>query len=301
MAMYNPQAEAELVQAVAQTIGPIAHTEKQHNAEQMQKMILDYAGRAAKRKTSSKPWQEVASDFTYSFFESIWKVFGDSPWLEKVDFTWMVGAAFKLHFARPEIASISDQEFYQVFSKETALGLDCSRYYSWSAVVLKKVVNGKATQKKVRDVVDNSREALLKQTFETAEEFVKTWIQDSVKALGQDAPNVLPKSTALKLFESYAKEGGGIPLWLMQEATDSVLSEIKTTISTVYSGFPDEGANAWGKGGSNMGAGGSGAWGKGGSNAWGAFGADSFGDQWGAGDNWGAFGGGKGMWGFSPY
>merc|ERR1719324_1485475 len=157
------------MQAVEATIRPIAHLEKQYSAEQMQKMVLDYAGRAAKRKASSKAWQEVASDFTYSFFESLWKVFGESPWLEQVDFTWIVGTAFRAYLAKPEIANVTDDEFNKVFWKETAMGLDCSRYYSWSAYVLKKTITGKASQKKVRDAVDNCREELLKQSFDTPE------------------------------------------------------------------------------------------------------------------------------------
>merc|ERR1719247_3165988 len=138
-------------------------------------MILDYAGRAAKRKASSKPWKEVASDFTYSFFESLWKVFGESSWLDQVDFTWVVASAFRAYLNSPALASVSEDEFNEKFGRETALGLDCSRYYSWSAFVLKKTITGKASQKKVRDAVDNCREELLKQSFETPEQFVEAW------------------------------------------------------------------------------------------------------------------------------
>jgi hypothetical protein len=285
MAAYDPQAEAMLQQAVVQTIAPIAHMSKQYSAEQIQKMILDYAGRAAKRKASGKAWREVASDFTYSFFESLWKVFGESEWLDQVDFTWIVGAAFRAYLPRPEMASVSDQEFNEFFARETALGLDCSRYYSWSAYVLKKIISGKASQKKVRDAVDNCREELLKQNLETAEQFVTAWIEGSIGALGKDVEYNLPQSTAVHLFECYVREGGGIPLWLMNAATDSVIQQVGTTISTVYSSIP--GASGEGTG-------------KGSSKSYGAAAVDPFmGQQWG-----GLFAGGKGyasLLGYSPY
>jgi hypothetical protein len=296
MAGYDPAAETVLHQAVAETIAPIAHMEKQYSGEQMQKMIVDYAGRAAKRKASgAKSWQEVASDFTYSFFESLWKVFGDSPWLDQVDFTWVVASAFRAYLSRPDFLAASEEEVYQIFGKETPLGLDCSRYYSWSAYALKKVVNGKATQKKVRDAVDTHRETLLKENIETAEEFVQSWIQGSIAALGSDVGNLLPKSTAVRLFETYVKEGGGVPLWLMNAATDSVLSEVRNTIDTVYSSIPEDTGSIGAKGG----FGGMGGFGKGSSDAWGSFGAAAFGAQWGG--KWDGLAGGKGPWGFAPY
>jgi len=288
---HNPQAEMMLHEAIKQTIGPVAHMDKQYSGDQIQKMVLDYAGRAAKRKASVKAWQEVASDFTYSFFESLWKVFGESQWLDQVDFTWVVGAAFRAFLNRPEIATISDEDFNAVFFKETAMGLDCSRYYSWGAYVLKKIITGKASQKKVRDALDNSREELLKQNMETADAFVTAWITGTVTALGKDIGNVLPKSTAINLFESFVKEGGGIPLWLMNAPNTSpecksVLNEVQTTLTTLYASIP--GADDGGMGG----------WGKASSKGCGAFGGGAAQAQW------GAFAGGKGVggpWGYSPY
>lgn len=238
MEFADTQAEAMLREAVMQTIAPIIPMEREYSGEQMQKMILDYCHRAAKRKASNKPWQEVACDFAYSFFESLFKVFGESTWLDQVDFSFVVGAAFRTYLSRPELAFVSDEEFNQVFVKETAMGLDCSRYYSWSAYILKRVVTGKVSQKKVRDAVDNCREELLKQGIETAEQFVTAWIQGSISALGGDVPNVLPQPLAQRLFEAYVKEGGGIPLWLMNAPTDSVLNEVRSTVTIVYSGIP---------------------------------------------------------------
>merc|ERR1719498_1122853 len=110
MVAWNPQAEMMLQQAVADTINPVAAMEKQYSGPQMVKMIVDYAGRAAKRKQSMKAWQEVASDFTYSFFESLWKVFGDSPWLDQVDFTYVVKTAFRYHLLTPEAAAVPEEE-----------------------------------------------------------------------------------------------------------------------------------------------------------------------------------------------
>lgn len=295
---HNPQFDMILIEAVKQTIGPIAHMDKQYSGEQIQKMVLDYAGRAAKRKASVKAWTEVASDFTYSFFESLWKVFGESAWLDQVDFTWVVATAFRNFLSRPEIMTIPDEEFNQVFMKETALGLDCSRYYSWAAYVLKKIITGKASQKKVRDAVDNSREELLKQSIDTADAFVTAWITGTVKALGKDIGNVLPKATALNLFQSLVKEGGGIPLWLMNAANTSpecksVLNEVETTINTLYADIPEDN---WGGGGGG---------GKGAAKGFGGFGAAQ--PQWGAMPQFGGCAGGAwpgmgmGMMGYSPY
>eukprot|EP00747_Dinoflagellata_sp_TGD_P207205 gnl/TRDRNA2_/TRDRNA2_80795_c0_seq1.p1 gnl/TRDRNA2_/TRDRNA2_80795_c0~~gnl/TRDRNA2_/TRDRNA2_80795_c0_seq1.p1 ORF type:complete len:334 (+),score=72.27 gnl/TRDRNA2_/TRDRNA2_80795_c0_seq1:56-1057(+) len=332
MAGYDEDAAAMLQQTVADTIGPVAYMETQYSAEQIQKMIVDYAGRAAKRKAAKKPWQELASDFTYSFFESVWKVFGESQWVDQVDFTWIVAAAFKAYLATPDMAYVSEEEFDQVFVKETAKGLDCSRYYSWSAYVLKKVISGKAAQKKVRNAVDNCREELLKQDIDTAEEFATAWIEGSLEALGKEVASVLPQSAALHLFESYVQEGGGIPLWLMKAATDTVMVCVRTAISTIYSSIPEAtddcldtgeyGSAAAGSqreafGKANAAAQrGATAGGKGAGSPWGKAGA---GAQWGvssggkgAGYSWANYGkagaraqsgkpaGGKGK-GFSPY
>merc|ERR1712151_544268 len=108
----------------------------------------------------------------------------------------MVSVAFRTYLAKPDMASATEEEINQVFINETAMGLDCSRYYSWSAYVLKKIVPGKASQKKVRDAVDNCREELLKQNIQTAEQFATTWVLGSIEALGNDAANLLSKSTA---------------------------------------------------------------------------------------------------------
>jgi len=267
---FDPQAEAMLQQAVAECIRPIAHMEKQYSGEQMQKMILDYAGRAAKRKKSSKAWTEVASDFTYSFFESLWKVFGESAWLDQVDLTWVVVLGFRTHLSSPAIANVSEEEFNQEFAKLTPLGLDCSRYYSWSAFVLKKIVTGKASQKTVRNAADNCREELLKQTIGTAEEFAAAWIKGVVESLGKDVGHVLPQHMATQLFESYVKEGGGIPLWLMNAPTPEVMNTVQTTIQELYANIPggaDTGKSMGGKG-----MGGKGMGGKGMADPWGAYG-----------------------------
>lgn len=211
------------------------------------------------------------------------KVFGDSKWLDQVDFTWMVSVAFRTYLAKPDMASATEEEINQVFIKETQLGLDCSRYYSWSAYVLKKIITGKATQKKVRDAVDNCREDLLKQNIETAEQFIQAWIQGATGALGRELSHVLPKSTALRLFDCYVKEGGGVPLWLLNEptpgtATESVINTIQTTVDALYINTPDEGI------------------GKGSSPSFGSFGG-SLGVS-AAGSQWGPIMGGKGFGGF---
>lgn len=249
MAM-NVQAEAFLHQAVLETITPIVHMEKNFNATQIQRMIVDYVGRTAKRVvgTGAKPWRKVAEDFAYKFFESFWKAFGESDWLDQVDFTWIVAAGLRLHIPPPVLASIPDEEFNSVVGQYTALGFDSSRYYSWGAHALKTVIQGKGTQKKVRDAIDNCREDLLKQDFETAENFIAAWVKGTVEKLGGDPTHFLPQATAFKLFNEMVKSGGGVPLWLMQAAggmTESIQNEIENSVALAYSGFA----------GSSMGAG----------------------------------------------
>lgn len=311
-ASANPQAEAQLAQVMAQTIGPIAHLEKNFDSGKMQSMMLDYVNRASKRvAANNRPFKEVAEDFGYKFFESFWKAYGESPWLEQVDFSGIVGAGMRLHFPQ-SCQNVAPDDFNNGIIVATNLGFDSSRYYSWANVVLKQVVSGKATQKKVRDAVDNTREELLKQTFETAESFLQAWIKESVKRLGNDVVNVMDKRTCVQLFTEMIKEGGGIPLWLTKAAgglTQGIYDEVRSSVEVEYAGKEKAAAAAWSGGGGGKGGGGS--WGGGGGGAaafnpmmaamagWGGF--DPF-AAWGpaAGGAWGGGGGGGGK-GYSPY
>merc|ERR1712060_125325 len=138
---------------------------------------------------------------------------------------------------------------------QTRLGYDCSRYYSWGAFVLKSVVSGTKTQKKVRNAMDDAREELLKVSIDSAESFVGAWISGTMGKLGTDFAYSLPSPTALQLFTEMHATGGGIPLWLQQASSaESIKSAIQAGISAAYSGSPGAAIGGIGGGVGGLGA-----------------------------------------------
>jgi len=228
-------------QCVAETIRPIAHLEKQYPGPQVEKMVLDYLNRSAKKHAEGRAtWDKKIDEFAYKFFESLWKPFGESSWLEQVDFSWIISTGVRAYLPPSDLANVTEEEFNQVVGKATLLGFDSCRYYNWGSYAMKKIVSGKKTQSKVRDSIDSAREDLLKQNIQTPEEFVSSWVKATLGKLGGEASQVLPAPTAVQLFNEMITSGGGLPLWLAQPGggpgglTATVGQEICNAVAETY-------------------------------------------------------------------
>merc|ERR1719382_430542 len=112
---------------------------------------------------------------------------GDRTWLEDVDLTLCVGVAIHAYCDPSVMAQVpSEEEYMKCVSESAAKALDCSRYYVWGPYVMKKVISGKVTQRKVGEALDEAREEVLKQGHPTMEGFIGNWIQLTIKKLSKD-------------------------------------------------------------------------------------------------------------------
>merc|ERR1712187_392863 len=137
-----------------------------------------------------------------------------------------------------------EDEFMQVVASATESGFDSARYYSWSWPVVKSVVTGLKTQKRVRDAVDTSREEVKQQVPANAEEFVDAWVSITVGKLAQASDgyptNLLSQADAERLFQKMIQDGGGIPPVLEQAAggkTDMMFQRMSNAILSAYANF----------------------------------------------------------------
>jgi len=226
--------------------------EREWDADKLQKKIAEYLKKAAKGVPSRGAWQEIASEFGMKFFEAFWRALGEREWLDQVDFTYIVGLGFKAYCDVPSLMNVSEEEYMTHIALATEAGFDASRYYSWSWQVLKNIVPGKKTQSTVRNAVDEAREKVRQVWPETPPLFCDAWVAATLEELakcGSPMDNLDP-NIAVQLFSAMIKDGGGIPLALMQTSEAPTPEEIQNSVSQAYAAYGFGGAmgGAFGKG-----------------------------------------------------
>lgn len=242
---WNEQAETQLYECMNASLGQIMSYESQWDLDTLQKKISKYLRQGAKVTSSKMSWQQVATDFSQKFFESVWSAIGEREWLDYVDWTFIVGLGIKAYCEVPDLTGVSDEEYMQQISQVTEATFDGCRYYSWSVQVLKDVVSGKTTQKRVREAIDKAREAVRSQCQQSPQDFVSAWIHTTVAELKKaggprSCPTEdLPAATAVQLFSAMCEKGGGIPLALLVTpgGLDAVWGEIQNSVGQAYAEY----------------------------------------------------------------
>merc|ERR1740138_1834636 len=131
----------------------------------------------------------------------------------------------------------------EVSSKATA-AFDTSRYYRWGWPVVKKVVPGKTTQKKVHEALDEAREEVVSQGHASPETFVTNWIMLTVQKLSKEGnpKSCLREHEAVKLFNTLLKDGGSLPIMWLKGAPGPLpdeWAEVQAACQAAYSGIPE--------------------------------------------------------------
>lgn len=215
MMQRPPQSmEDHMWQAVANAVSPIAHMEKEWDGSKLQSKLVEYLGKAAKSVGSGlgRTWQTVVHNFAEKFFEAFWRACGDRNWIELVDWTPMVAMGIQYNVSPQLLAGVDSATFMPVVTKAVQDGYDSSRYYSWGCQVVKQTINGKTSQKKVRDAVDTARDEVCKDPPPTGEAFIEQWIQRTHDVLHRSgSADALDRGSAIRLFTALVSEGGGLP------------------------------------------------------------------------------------------
>lgn len=305
------QQEIGLQNAVASTIMPVTHMEKEWDAEKLRKKICEYLSKSGKKvATTGRSWEKLIEDFAYRFMEAFWRALGDREYVEMIDFSFVIQQAIPIYYPEPEIMSrVGSEEYRQGCQRATEYAFDSCRYATWGFQIMKNVMGPKSfNQKKVRDALDQVRDQVVKQRQDSAESFMRSWIVLTVETLAKSGNphSFLSKTDATTLFNDMIQEGGGIPLPLIKlrgSKPPRDWEEVTKSVDVAYDPFPLPQAappqNSWGgKGGCGFGGDGFGGkgWG-GGFDNWCGKGTDGgFGGGAAAGKGWGGGGGGE-SWG----
>jgi len=254
------QNEAYMYSSVAAAIQPIMHKEREWDADKLQKKTISYLSSASKAISGGKTWDQQVADFANKFYEAFWRALGEREWLDDIDLTYAIAAAFQAYAPPNVLQQLQGQDdlFLQTVTRESANAWDSCRYYSWGWQALKKVVTSKQAQKKVRDALDTAREEVYNQTPPTSEAFIQGWIQGTVDQMAKAGGNPkqsLSEADATRLFDTMVQEGGGLPLQLVKMSGHTPprgWPEIPSAVRAAYANYPDvaPAGNAWnGKGG----------------------------------------------------
>jgi hypothetical protein len=259
--MYQCTPEEQMLYAsCAAAIQPVAHLEKEWDADKFQKKMLEYMNKAAKGINFGRsPWEECVETFCTKFFESYWRALGDRyAYVEKIDFSATLGAAIKYHFPKEVMATIpSEEEFARRVYTNSVAAMDNCRWYSWGSQIVKTVVPGKTSQKNVWAAVDSARENLVKTGHGAdSESFIGSWVQATIEKLSPmsmsarsaQGPDSLPKAVAIKLFDELVQQGGGMPyhLELTQGKAPPGWPPIASAVEQSYGATPAGGGGAFG-------------------------------------------------------
>merc|ERR1712232_1377670 len=118
------------------------------------KKMLEYMKKAASGTGfGSSTWEQCVENFCTKFYESYWRALGDRySYVEKMDFTAALAAGVKYHFPKEVLATVpSEEDFMQKVFLSAVGAFDNTRWYSWGYQVVKTVVSGKTSQKKVTE------------------------------------------------------------------------------------------------------------------------------------------------------
>lgn len=209
--------------AVSEAVAPIAHLEKEHDTNKLEKKIRDYFSKGVKGlEFHSKDWATLINDYADKVFSSLFCGLGDREWLNQADFLMCVDAGVKEYFPAHVLASVPQQAFEQAVLAAADRAYDEQRFWTFRWETVQRCCQGKLTQKKVREALDTGRAEAYQLAIGLpeggqAQQFLTTFIvrtlEEFMKAVGD--VNNLPCDAAVELFSQLIDEGA-FPLWLTQ-------------------------------------------------------------------------------------
>lgn len=212
--------------AVSEAVAPIAQLETQLEPNKLEKKIRDYFSKAAKGLDfNNKHWTELIDDYADKAYSAIFCGLWDKEWLNQADFLMCVDAGVKDHFPPKVLEQIDSQAaFEQTVLAASDRAFDEQRFWTFRWETVQRIVQGKTTQKRVREALDAAR-AEAYQAVSSAygqdgkvKQFLEIWIRNTLLTYRQAAGDFssLEVHVAVELFHSLIQEGG-LPLWLAEE------------------------------------------------------------------------------------
>lgn len=267
--------EGRLWSAVAECVASIAHLEKQWDSEKLSMKLREYFKKGVKHlRFGGKSWDELINDYTDSVFDSIFMALGDRSWLPQADFLFCVDAGIKDLFPPQTMARVPQQVFEQCVLKATDRSFDEQRYWTYRWDTVQRVVQGKTTQKRVREALDVARQEAVEAESGQLQGFLAIWIAATTRILAGSTPQGDPRSCleeekASELFHALVQDGS-LPMQLV--AAEGLPPQgwpaVDATVTETYWGYATEEEHGkaqqgrrTGKGGSSYAAGTAGSYG----------------------------------------
>jgi len=254
--------------AVAEAVQPIAHLESQWDPDKLAKKLREYFKKAAKQlQFARKPWDHLINEYADTVFSSIFSGLGDRDWLAQADFLLCVDAGIKDLFPARIFTGVPQQVFESVVLQATDRAFDEQRYWTLRWEPVQRVVAGKLTSKRVREILDTTRAETVQAELEGVEAFLGGWIDRFTAALAKhtqgDPGSYLDEATAVELFRALVQEGA-LPWKLVsvEGVPPPDWSGIPTMVQKAYSDHagigasdPSTGANSVAVGANSCGCG----------------------------------------------
>jgi ActR/RegA family two-component response regulator len=198
--------------AVSEAVESIIHLEVECDRNKLEKRIRDHFSKAAKGLSFNRKFEDVVNDYADQAFGGLFVGLGDRDWLVQADFLLVLDAAVKDYFPKNMIQRIPQLKFEQTILAAHDRAFDEQRYTQASWAIVSDHVQGKKTQKSVREAIDESRQEVVLQGFGSAAEFIEYWITGAITRLAHkgdgDPSFVLPMDSAVQIFDNMMQTGG---------------------------------------------------------------------------------------------
>jgi hypothetical protein len=202
--------------AVSEAVEPICHLEVEYDRNKLEKRIRDNFAKAAKGLAfNSRKFEELVNEFADNAFGALFHLLGDRDWLTQADFLLVMDAAVKDTFPKHLIQRVPQLKFEQTILAAHDRAFDEQRYSMASWQCVSDSVQGKKTQKVVREAIDEARQEVVAQSPGTAAEFIESWVNGAVARIaqkggpGEGFPEyTLEQNTAIQIFDNILQAGG---------------------------------------------------------------------------------------------
>mmetsp|Transcript_23738 Transcript_23738/g.44852 ORF Transcript_23738/g.44852 Transcript_23738/m.44852 type:complete len:327 (+) Transcript_23738:13-993(+) len=215
-----------LADAVTDALEPVQHLEKEWEAAKLSKRIRDYFKKAAKSLDyQDRSWLGLVNDYADSVFSSIFQAIGDRPWLDQVDFIFVLDAGIKEFFPGHVLRNVTQQELQRSVLAAHDRAFEEQRYLPKLWEFLESLGLYGKTRKKAYDSVDEGRKVALRYMREPSspdevKAFVSRWVDSALHHLHRctqgDPASVLDERQATFVFKRLLQEGC-MPIPLLAE------------------------------------------------------------------------------------